>query len=106
MVETFAENCSHTLTQVRKGKEPILWIRERKLDVKNIVDKEIKGQFETNYPTEQQIRKYKRHGSEFIESIKIIYAHECIIIPMIIHCRVSTQKKIKLRSKLGFINMI
>ena len=48
-------------------------------DVKNIfdlVDKEIKGKFETNYPTEQQIRKYKRHGSEFIEGIKFIYAHE------------------------------
>ena len=68
--ETFAENCIHTIKQLKKGKEPVLLIRikdiEKKLDVKNIfdlVDKEIKGKFETNYPTEQQIRKYKRHGS-------------------------------------------
>ena len=64
--ETFAENCIHTLKQLRKGKKTILWLRIKdigeKLDVKNIfdlVDKEIKGKFETNYPTEQQIRKYK-----------------------------------------------
>ena len=78
--ETFAENCIHTKTQLRKCKEPILWIRikdiGRKLDVKNIfdlADKEIKGTFETNYATEQQIRKCKRHGSEFIKGIKFIY---------------------------------
>ena len=82
----FAENCIHTITQLRKVMEPILWERikniGRKLNVKNIfdlVDKEIKGKFETNYSTEQQIRKYKRHGSEFI------YDHECIIIPIIIY---------------------
>ena len=93
--EIFAENCIHTTTQLRKGKEPILWIRikdtGRKLDVKNIcslVDKKIKGIFETNYPTEQQIRKYKRHGPEFTEGIKFMYVHECIIIPIIMHCRV------------------
>ena len=36
--ETFAKNCIHTTKQLRKGKEPILWIRikdiGRKLDVK------------------------------------------------------------------------
>ena len=64
--------------------------------------KKIKGKFETNYPTEQQIRKYKRHGSEFVEDIKCIYAHECIIAPVIMHCTVSTPKKITFRSKLGF----
>ena len=68
----------------------------------NIVDKEIKGKFETNYPTGQQIRKYKRHESEFIEGIKFIYAHECIIIPIIMHCRVLAPKAIKFRSKLAF----
>ena len=31
-----------------------------------------------------------------------MYAHECIIIPVIMHCRVSTPKSIKFRSKLGF----
>ena len=31
-----------------------------------------------------------------------MYAHEDIITPIIIHCRVSTAKTIKFRSKLGF----
>ena len=55
----FAKNCIHTITQVRKSKKLVLWIRIKdigeKLGVKNIfdlVDKEIKGKFETNYPTE------------------------------------------------------
>ena len=68
----------------------------------DLVDKEIKGKCETNYPTEQEIRRYKSHGSEFIEGIKFIYAHECIIIPIIMHCRVSTPRSMEFRSKLGF----
>ena len=70
-----AKNCIHTITQVRKSKQLVLWIRIKdmgeKLDVQNIfdlVDKEIKGKFETSYPTEQQIRKYKRDGSELIKN--------------------------------------
>ena len=31
-----------------------------------------------------------------------MYAHEYIIIPVIMHCRVSTPKSIEFRSKLGF----
>ena len=38
----FAENCIHTIKQLRKGKERVLWIRikdiGRELDVKNICD--------------------------------------------------------------------
>ena len=32
--ETFAENCIHTIIQLKKGKEPVLWIRtkDRKLE--------------------------------------------------------------------------
>ena len=45
---------------------------------------------------------YKRHGSEFIENTKFMYAHEDIIIPTIMHCRVSTPKEIEFRSKLEF----
>ena len=74
--ETFAKNCFHTKSQLKTGKESILWLRingtGRELDVKNIfdlVDKEIRGKFETNHPTEQQIRKYKRHGSDFIKDL-------------------------------------
>ena len=107
--ETFAKNCTYTTTQLKKGKGPVLWVRikdtERELDVKNIcdlVDKEIKAKFETDYPTEQQITKYKRHGSELIENEKFMYAHECVIIPVIMHCRAATPKKIAFRSKLGF----
>ena len=41
------------------------------LDVENIyglIDKEIKGKFETTDPTKKkQIREYKRHGSEWVE---------------------------------------
>ena len=64
--------------------------------------KEIKGKFEADYPAEQQIRKYKRHGSEFIENQKFMYAHEWIIIPVTMHVRVSTPKTIEFKSKLGF----
>ena len=61
--ETFAaKNCIHTITQVRKSKKLVLWIIikdiGKNLDVKkffDLVDKEIKGKFETNYSTEQQI---------------------------------------------------
>ena len=107
--ETFAKKCIHTIKQQRKGKEPVLWIRIKdigeKLNVKKVDDliyKEIKGTFETNYLTEQQIRKYQNHGSEFIQGTKFMYAHECIIIPIIMHCRVSTPKSIEFKSKLGF----
>ena len=101
--------CIHTIKQLKKGKEPVLWIRikdtEEKFDAKSIfdlVDKEIKGKFETNYFAKQQIRKYKRHGSKLIKNEKFMYAHKCIIIPVIMHCRVSTPKSTEFRSKLGF----
>ena len=107
--ETFAKNCIHTITQLRKSKKLTLWLRIKdigeKLDVKNIydlVDKEIKDEFKTNHLTKKQIRKYKKHGSVFIEGIKFMYAHECIIISVIMHCRVSTPKSTEFRSKLGF----
>ena len=48
----------------------MLWINaidvQKKLNVINIhdlVDKEIKGKFKTNNPTDEQIKKDKRHGS-------------------------------------------
>ena len=74
-----------------------------KLDIKNIIDSvniEIRGKIETNYLTEQQIRKYKKYGSEFIEDIKFMYAHERTVIPVVIHCRSPTATEF--RSKLGF----
>ena len=90
------------------AKESFLWLRikymGRELDIKNIfdlVDKEIKDKWENYYPTEQQIRKYKRHGSEFIKDVKYMYAQECIILPMIMHCSVATPDL-----NLDLINMI
>ena len=107
--DTFAKSSIHTIEQLRKGKKLALWIRikdiGRELDVENIydlIDKEIKGKFKTNNFTDEQNEKYKRHGSELIESEQFMYAHECIIIPIIMHCRVSTPKSIEFKSKLGF----
>ena len=74
-----------------------------KLDVKNIIDSvniESRDKIGTNYLTEQQIRKYKKYGSEFIEDIKFMYAHECTIISIVIHCRPPTATEF--RPKLGF----
>ena len=58
--KTFAKNCIHTIIQLKSKKKTVLWIRvkdiRKKLDIKNIfdlVDKEIKGKFETNYFTKQ-----------------------------------------------------
>ena len=106
--ETFGKNDIYTIKK-KKGNKSVLWIRikdiGKKLGVKNIadlVDKEIKGKSESNYPTKQQIRKYKRHGSEFIENEKFMYANEYILVPIIMHCKTSTPKAINFKSKLGF----
>ena len=59
------------------------------------------GWFETKNPRDEQIEKYKRHGSELITGEKFMYTHENIM-PVIMHFRVSTTKAIEFRSKLGF----
>ena len=46
--------------------------------------------------------KYKRHGSEFIENEKFMYANEYIIVPIIMHCKISTPKTVNFKSKLRF----
>ena len=58
--EVFAENGIYTIIQHKKDNNTVLWIRikdiGKKLGVKNIadlLDKEIKGKFESNYPTKQ-----------------------------------------------------
>ena len=84
-----------------------MWIRikdiRKKLDIKNIfqlVDTEIKGKFKDVYPTKQQIKKYKRYSSEYIEDVKHIYAPEDVVISVIMGGR--SPKVFKFRSKLGF----
>ena len=53
-------------------------------------------------PTDEQTREYKRHGSELIDGEKFMYTCEDIIMPIIIHYRVSTPEPIELKTRLGF----
>ena len=114
MVSIIAETWNNAgvdlvIIHFREENKPALWliIKDigKKIDVKsicNLVDKESKGKFNTNNPTDQQIREYKKNGSEFMEYTKFMFVHECIIIPAIMYCRVATPKSIEFRSKLGF----
>ena len=104
-VVTYAKNCVHNIINTEKK----LWLRNKdigeKLGVESICDligKDIKDKFETVNPTKQQIREYKRHGSELFDDEKFMYTHEDIIMPLIMNCRVSTPKAIELRSELEF----
>ena len=72
--ETFAKNCVHAIKVNKADSKSLLLIKmidiQKKLDVKNIddlVDKEIKGKFKTNNLTDEQIKKYKIHGSKLID---------------------------------------
>ena len=79
------------------------------LNVKNIhdlVDKEIKGKFKTKNPTNKQIKKYKKDGSELIDNKKFMHAHEGIIIPVIMHCRTPGSCKFKINLGFKLHNMI
>ena len=103
--ETFPENYIYNITD----KEKRLWLRNKdigeKLGVENIydlIDKEIKGKFETRNPTNEQIIEYKKHGSELVYGEKCMYTHEDMIMNIIMSCRVSTPEAIEFRSKLGF----
>ena len=72
------------------------------MNIKNIfdsVDKEIKGKFK-NFPTKEQIKKYKEYGLELSKGIKHIYAYEDVVIPVIMDGKSS--EAIEFRSKLGF----
>ena len=102
-------NCDHTIKVNKRDNKSVLWIKminiQKKLDVKNIhdlVDKEIKGRFKTDNRTDEQIKKYKRHGSELIDGEKFVYTHEGVMIPVIMHSRTqgSCKFKIILRFKL------
>ena len=94
--ETFAKNFVfvHTIKVNKTSNKSVLWIQmidiQKKLDVKHIHDlvkKYIKDKFKTNNLTDEQIKKYKIHGSELFDSEKFMYAHEGVIIPVLIHCR-------------------
>ena len=53
-----------------------------------------------NYPTNEQIKKYKKFGSELIKGFKHIYPHEDVVIPVTIGGR--SPEAAEFRSKLGF----
>ena len=105
--ETSAKNCVHTIKVNKTDNKSVLWMKtidkRKKLDVKNIdvlVDKKIKDKFKTNNPTNEQIRNYKKYGPELFDREKFAYAHEVIIIPVIMHCR--TPESCKFKRSLGF----
>ena len=56
--------------------------------------------FKTSNLTNEQIKKYKIHGSKLTDGEKFMFAHEDIIIPVIMHCR--TRESCKFKRNLGF----
>ena len=103
--ETFVRNCVYNTID----KEKMLWLKNKdigeKLGEKNIydlIDKEIKGRFETRNPTNEQIREYKRHGSELLDGEKLMYSREDIIMPIIVHWRMSTLEAVEFKTILEF----
>ena len=75
------------------------WYTKEDKNDYDLVNKEIKRKFKTNNPTNEQIKKYKRHGLELIDGEIFVYAHEDIIIPVIRHYR--TPESCKLQRSLG-----
>ena len=53
---------------------------------------EFPGRYETNNPTEPQIRKYKRYGRQWFKDDKCLYAYEDNITPIIMNFKPSTPK--------------
>ena len=62
-----------------------------------MANKEIKGKFRANNLTDEQIKKYKKHGSGLIDGEKFVYAHEGIIMT---HCK--TPESCKFKRSLAF----
>ena len=103
-VETFAKNSGHTIKVNKAHNKSVLWITmidmQKLFDVKNINDMVHKEIIFNNNLRDEQIKKYKRHGSELTDGEKFVYAHEGIIIPVIMHCR--TPESCKFKRSLGF----
>ena len=58
------------------------------------------GKYNTENRTQEQIRKYKRHGSELIDPEKFMYARKDIISAIIMNCETATA--VDFKTKLGF----
>ena len=103
--ETYAKNCVHSITDKAKKLQLRNKDTRERLGVQSIydlIDKEIKGGFETKNPTNEQKSEYKKHGSELIKGEKFMYTYEDIITPIITYSKISTPEAIEFRSKLGF----
>ena len=95
-VKEFAEARVHTITV---GKRKLYWVRvydvQKGVGVENIYDlvrKEICGIFETNKPTKEQKRKYKRHGKEWLNDDIYTYASSDLILKIIMYNKGSKKK--------------
>ena len=62
--------------------------------------KKIKGTYNTETTTYEQIRIYKRHRKEFNADLTGIYIHEDLTLSIIMDCRTPTPNEFG--SKLGF----
>ena len=105
--ETFAKSCVHTIKVNETDNKSVLWIEmidiQETSDVKNVpdlVDQKTKSKFKGNNPTNEQIKKCKKYGSEIIDSEKFVYTHEGVIISVIMHYR--TTDSCKLKINFGF----
>ena len=73
------------------------------LSIGNMYDpiiKVIKGLYNTNSPTKEQARKYKRFEKEVINSEKKLYACKHLALPILMGC--TKPKGIDFRTELGF----
>ena len=66
----------------------------------------LKDKFKTNNLTDEQIKKYKIHGSELFDGEKLMYAHEGVIIPVIMHCRRAESCKFKINLEFKLHDVI
>ena len=104
--ETSAKHSVHTKKVNKTDNKSVIWIKwlisKKELEVKNIhylIDKKVKDKFKTNNPMDDQIKKYKRHGSELLDDEKLVYVQEGIIIPVIMQCK--TPESCKFKRSLG-----
>ena len=104
---TYAKNCIYAIKVIKKDNKLVLWIKrhdiQEKIDLKVMSDptiKAIKSICNTKSPTKEQIRKYKRHGKEFINGLTGIYIRKNLALSIIMDCRKSRPNKF--RSKLRF----
>ena len=103
--KTYAENCLCTINVIEKDSKSVLWIKmhKDKLAVKNISDltiKAIKEIYDTETPTKEQIKKYKRFGKELRAGLPDIYIREVLAFKTITSSTVPTA--VEFKAKLGF----